>query len=502
MRRCGPISLINKLFFTRLLNAKAVEAVEICKRSGPRNEFADRASAGQNRAVTPSGRRVPGEKAARYPGAASRAKLEELSHYVIAEPYPFVLDLERCEGMWLVTVDGQRVFDWGGHYGSKLIAHNHPRLYEPEYLKRLARAANNKMANPDLLTDECLEYYRVLHELAPECMRNPRLEVYAINSGAEAVENLLKYFINLHDQKRRRAGHSTGTRRILYFDQAFHGRTVFALNVTELSSDPVVTKDFHGFIPGNLQVQFPAVDTDDSREASLELTQHSLENIEDILGRYRGQVAGIVVEPLQGAGGQRVALPEFFRGLSELAHRYDVALGFDEVQTAGGQTGKIFACDLFELPYPPQAVAVAKKFGNGAVYMLYPMNDHGVLDSTWGGSLADMVRFVQEIRIVREEHLLEAVPEKTQLLVNGLRDLAAKYPERIGNVRGLGLYQGFTLKPPLHKGAFIKHALEKENLLVLGAGSNSIRLRPHLNVTADDIRLLLKKLDHLLNAAG
>jgi L-lysine 6-transaminase len=424
--------------------------------------------------------------------------LAELGRYVIAEPYSFVLDVERCDGMWLATVDGQRIFDWGGVYGSKLIAHNHPRLSEPEYLMRLCRAANNKLANPDLLTAECLEYYRLLHSLAPECMNNPRLEVYAVNSGAEAVENLLKYFINLHDQKCLATGRSPGVRRILYFDQAFHGRTVFALNITQLTHDPIITKDFHGFIPGNLQVPFPDTNTDDAPEKNRSKTAHSLEIIEGLLRRYQGEIAGIVVEPLQGAGGQRLALPEFFRGMSELAHRHDVPLGFDEVQTAGGVTGKIFACDLFDLPHPPQAVAVAKKFGNGAVFMLHPMDDRGILDSTWGGCLADMVRFVQEWKIVQDEKLIEAVPEKEQQLVSGLRDLQRRLPDRIGNVRGLGLYQGFTLGPSIRKGTFIERALQEEHLHLLGAGSNSIRLRPHLNVTAGDIDLLLTKLARLL----
>lgn len=443
----------------------------------------------------PSDKNLAGDK---FPGAKSRVMLEELSHYVIAEPYPFVIDLERCDGMWLATVDGEKIFDWAGYFGSKLIGHNHPRLYEPEYLKRLARAANNKTSNPDLLTPECLEYYRLLYEIAPECMRNPQLEVYAVNSGAEAVENMLKYFINLHDMKCLASRSVPGTRRILYFDQAFHGRTVFALNVTQLSHDPVITKDFHGFIPGNLQVSFPGVNTDESPEINLERVRRSLALVEDLLQRYRGEVVGMIVEPLQGAGGHRTADPEFFRGLSKLAYQHGVPLGFDEVQTAGGTVGKMFACDLFDLPHPPQAVAVAKKFGNGAVYMLRPMEDRGILDSTWGGSLADMVRFVQEMRIVRDEKLIEAVPEKTALLTDGLRALAQKYPTRIGNVRGLGLYQGFSLKPPLTSGEFTHRALKEEQMLLLGAAGHSIRLRPNLNVTVGDVQLLLEKTDRLL----
>ncbi len=427
--------------------------------------------------------------------------LDELRRYVIAEPYPFALDLARGDGMWFVTVEDQRIFDWSGWYGSKLIAHNHRRLAEPDYLQRLAHAANNKIANPDFLTPECLDYYRLLHRLAPACMRNPQLEVYAVNSGAEAVENLLKYFINLHTEKCLKAGRVPGVRRILYFDQAFHGRTIFALNVTQLSHDPVITKGFHGFIPGNLQVPFPDINTDDSLRKNTARTRHSLEIIEELLSRYHTEIVGIVVEPLQGAGGQRVALPEFFRGLSALAHRFDVPLGFDEVQTAGGQTGAVFACDLFELPHPPHAVATAKKFGNGVVYMRQPMQDLGVLDSTWGGTLADMVRFTQEWRIVEEEKLLEQVPAKTERLVAGLRALQRKHPQRIGNVRGLGLYQGFTLKPPVKKSAFIEAALEREHLLLMGAGTDSIRLRPNLHVTQSDIQLLVEKLDRLLALA-
>ncbi len=434
----------------------------------------------------------------KYPGPLSQQMLEELGRYVIAEPKPFVVDLERSEGMWLATVDGQRVFDWAGYYASKLIGHNHPRLYEPEYLKKLARAANNKVANPDFLTPECLEYYRLLYELAPCCMRNPRLEVYAVNSGAEAVENMMKYLINLHHHKLLKQGRLPNPRRFIYFDQAFHGRTVFALNVTQVAHDPIVTKDFHGFIPGNIQVPFPAIDTSLPESENRARTQRSLEIVEDFLQRYQGEVVGIIVEPLQGAGGHRVALPEFFRGLSELAHKYDVYLGFDEVQTAGGQTGTFFACDQFDLPYPPQAVATAKKLGNGVVYMLYPMEDRGVLDSTWGGSLADMVRFVQEMKIVREERLIEQVPQKAQVLVDGLNALARQYPDLIYNVRGMGLYQGFSLRRPELRKQLLEIALQEEDLLLLGAGTDTIRLRPSLSVTVEEVHLFLEKLERVL----
>lgn len=435
----------------------------------------------------------------RLPGnTGPRELIAELQKCVLFEPYPFVLDLEKCEGMWLATIDGRRIFDWAGFYASRLIGMNHPRLYEPAYLKRLQVAANNKIANPDFPTRDCVDYYRLLHSLAPACMRNPNLEVYVVNSGAEAVENMLKYMINLHEQKLVRKGKAPQARRFVYFDEAFHGRTVFALSVTQISGDPVLTKGFHGFAPGNIQIPFPAVDEALSGAQNSAKTGKTLDMIEMFLEQYPDEIVGIIVEPIQGAGGHRMAQPEFFRGLSRLANRHDVFLGFDEVQTAGGQTGTVFAIDQFDLPFPPHAVAVAKKFGNGAVYMYHPMDDRGVLDSTWGGSLADMVRFMQEWDIVRDEKLIEQVPEKADALVKGLHRLVGKHPGKMCNVRGMGLYQGFSLKQPETKTRLVDMALDEEDLLILGAGKDSIRFRPNLHVTAQDISLMIEKLDRCL----
>lgn len=424
--------------------------------------------------------------------------LQELQRYAIADPYPFALDLARCHGQWLVTVDGQEIFDWAGYYGAKLIGHNHPRLAEPDYVQRLVVAANNKIANPDFLTPECLEYYRTLHSHAPRCMRNDQLELYVVNSGAEAVENMMKYLIVLHQAKLRAAGIRSDLHRFIYFDQAFHGRTVFTLNVTMMQHAPVATSGFHGLVSGNLQQPFPAFHSERSPAWNEERQQQSLASIESALQHHGHEIAAIIVEPIQGAGGHRVALPSFFQRLSELAHRYDVYLGFDEVQTAGGQTGSFFAVDQFDLPHPPQAVASGKKLGNGVLYMLHPMQERGVLDSTWGGTLADMVRVVQELRIVRDERLIEQVPQRTERLLAGLHALDRRHGDQMFNVRGMGLYQGFSLRSAQARSRLLETALQEENLLLLSSGHQTVRLRPMLTISDDDIALLLEKLDRCL----
>ena len=155
------------------------------------------------------------------PNNPTRQMLEELSRYVIAEPYPLVLDLKKCHGSWLATIDGREIFDWAGYFGSKLIAHNHPGLSEPEYLRNSSLAANNKTANPDFLTPQCLDYYRLVHGLAPyQCgIRGWRFtRSIPARSGREHDE----VFINLHHQKLKKAGKQPGPGRFVYFDQAFH----------------------------------------------------------------------------------------------------------------------------------------------------------------------------------------------------------------------------------------------------------------------------------------
>lgn len=437
-----------------------------------------------------------------YSMTAEETLLEEFRGYVIMEPRPFVIDLERCEGMYLVTVEGRRIFDWANYYASKLIGHNHPRLYEPEYVKRLVRAANNKVSSPDYVTPELIDYYRLLHRLAPRCMKNPELELFTLNSGAEAVENALKYMLKLYHEKAgepdRVVPRHSDRPCFVYFEKGFHGRTVYTLNVTHMPHNPLVTQGFHGLTVENVMAPFPAWDSDapsDDNEAEVD---RCLSALETLLTTNGFKVAGIIVEPMQGAGGHRVALPRFFQGLSRIAHRDGIPLCFDEVQTAGGPTGAVFQCDQFDLPHPPDVVVSAKKFGSGVLYMRRPMKDVGVLDSTWSGTLADAVRFVQEWKIVEEEGLLDAVPALEEHLLEELFMLQAAHPNKVGNVRGYGLYQGFTLKRPGAMRSIVARALKEEDLLLQPAGDDTVRLRPNLNVTKADIDVLAAKLDRLL----
>jgi L-lysine 6-transaminase len=428
----------------------------------------------------------------------SKQYLDEFSKYVIMQPFPFVVDLKNSHGMWIHTVDGDELFDWCGYYGSKFIGHNHPKMFEPEYVEKLVYAANNKMANPDFLTPECVEYYRKLYSLAPRCMTNPDLEIYAVNSGAEAIENMLKYFINLYDAKMHAKGKPVGVKRMIYFDQAFHGRTIFTLNITKLSHVPVINRNFAHMTVDNIKVPFPAIDNDRPEAENMQVIHESLAEIRRQIEIAPDEIVGIIVEPIQGAGGHRATYPYFFQELSKIAHEFDISLGFDEVQTAGGQTGTFFAVDSFDLPYPPTGIASGKKLANGVVYMHHPMTDLGILDSTWGGNLADMIRFCQEMKVVEENHLQEQIPQKAALLLEGMHELRQKHSDKIRNVRGMGLYQGFSLVKPGHQAKLVEYAQDHEKLILLEAGTDSIRFRPTMDVTEEEIKTMLGILDKCL----
>jgi len=424
--------------------------------------------------------------------------LADIKRLGVMDPRDFVISLERSQGMWLATSKGP-LFDWAGYYGAKLIGHNHPGYSDANYLRRLLVAANNKTANPDFVTEYLVDYYRFLHKIAPKCMVNPELRVYTVNSGAEAVENALKYCINrFYHSRKPLPGRPQGGPIFMTFDGGFHGRTVFALNMTDMPHNPTATRDYHGIVRGQIRAPFPAWDDDESDEENAHRVEGSLHSVREYLENNHEQLAGIIVEPMQGAGGHRVAAKEFFQGLSQLSHDFDVPLIFDEVQTAGGQTGTIWMCDQFELPYPPECIVSAKKTGCGVVYMRSLIPDAGILDSTWSGHLVDMVRVPHEFKIIEHEKLIEAVPGKTALLREGLRKLQGAHMDVISNVRGAGLYQGFTMPSKEDRDIFVRRALEEENLLVLSAGVDSVRVRPNLNATEDDVALLLSKLGSLL----
>lgn len=423
-----------------------------------------------------------------FPGPVSAPLIEEFSRYGVVEPRKYVIDLAACSGMKIVTIDGQEIIDWAGFYGSKLLGHNHPIYADESFQRKLLTVATNKVANPDFVTPELIEYYRFLHQNAPKGMTNPNMRVYTLNSGAEAIENALKFCVAKWHAKSPRA---TTRPKFMSFYGGFHGRTVYALHVTDMPHNPSATRDYHELLDEPVRVPFPVQDMNSISIA--------IDMIKQELRRNAGNLAGIIVEPMQGAGGHNVTSPIFFQALSQLAHDHDVPLIIDEVQTGGGQCDAMWMSDTFDMPHPPTCVASAKKLGCGVLYMIDQMPDAGVLDSTWSGHLVDMVRVVHEYQHVHREGLITVARARAKTLRGALLELQARHSV-VSNIRGCGLYQGFSVGSQDIKSELITRALEQESLLLLGAGTETIRFRPNICVTVADIEDLTQRLDRLLSS--
>ena len=273
--------------------------------------------------------------------------------------------------------------------------------------------------------------------------------------------------------------------KFLCFEGAFHGRTLYALSLTDMPYDLASTEAFRNAVPTPLRVPFPT---------NHEQVLRSLDIIEILFQQFEHSLAGLIIEPMLSAGGNLTSTPYFFQQLSELCHSYNVPIIFDEVQTAGGQTGTMWMVDQFDLPHAPDCVVSAKKFGCGVLYMKEPLPEE-VLDSTWSGSLVDMVRVPHEFSVVTKDKLIDKVPEKAAYLVAGLKKLQVKFPDIIHTIDGVGLYQGFSLASVELRRKLITSLLHNYNTLILGAGIYSVRVRPPLTVSAVDIANFLTKLE-------
>ena len=195
----------------------------------------------------------------------------------------------------------------------------------------------------------------------------------------------------------------------------------------------------------------------------------------------------MIVEPIQGEGGDNHFRPEFFRELRRLADENEFMLIVDEVQTGMGATGKMWACE--HMGIKPDIIVFGKKAQVCGIIVgprvdEVPDNVFVVssrINSTWGGSLTDMVRGQRYLEIMAEDNLVENAGRMGQLLLNGLDELARK-SDLISNVRGRGMMVAFDL--PDGRSRDIFRGLLENGLVALRCGGRSIRFRPALDLDA------------------
>ncbi len=409
----------------------------------------------------------------------------EVERHVLVDGFRIVVDLERSRGCRMFdAASGRQLLDLYGFYGALPVGFNHPWFDRPEVQADLLQAAGTKVANSDVLS---VPYATFVDTFSRVMGLAPLERYFFIEGGALAVENALKAAMDWKVRKNLAAGQGPRGTEILHFERAFHGRSGYTLSLT--NTDPLKTDYFAKFnwprVPApSIHFGLPEPQrTDDvlARERNAEA------QIVEILDSRAIDIAAVIIEPIQGEGGDNHFRGEWLATLRRLCDAFGVLLIFDEVQCGAGVTGRNWCCEHFGVL--PDLLAFGKKAQVGGV-MAGPRLDEvtdncfrlpGRINSTWGGNLTDMVRSTHYLRIIEQERLVENAREIGAAFLEGLRALSAAEP-LIQAPRGRGLMLAFDLPGRKPRDAF--HAgLFDLGLLALRCGERSIRFRPVLDIS-------------------
>ena len=381
--------------------------------------------------------------------------IDTLKQHILVDGFHVVVDHQKSFGSWIVDLNtGKKYLDCYSQFASQPLGWKHSALIKAQ--NEMGSAGRVKMANSDMYSEEYALFVEKFSEITPDFKH-----YFFIEGGALGVENALKAAFDWKAKKLKYT-HTVDINNldIFHLRNAFHGRTGYTLSLT--NTTPEKTALFPKF-----------------RWTTAE------PNWEDIENRVHEEVAAIIVEPIQGEGGDNHFPLEFFTNLRRIADERDCLLIFDEVQTGMGLTGKMWAYEHFEVV--PDIMCFGKKTQvcgfcsteriEEVEYNVF--NTSGRINSTWGGNIVDMVRFRYIADAIQKHDLVKNADEVGKHLLWNLRMLS-----KIDNVRGRGLMIAFDLPSPELRDRMMEKL--QENMLVLKCGSRSIRLRPPLTFSNED----------------
>jgi len=402
--------------------------------------------------------------------------------------YPLVI--ERGEGAIVEDVDGNQFLDFAAGIAVVATGHSHPRVVSA-IQKQAAKFLH--MSGTDFYYESMVSLAEKLARLTPGNMAR---RVYFGNSGTEAIEAAIKL-----------ARFHTGRDKFIAFLGSFHGRTMGALSLT--ASKVTQRRGFHPPLPVH-HIPYANCYRCPYGKQPETCKVECVAVLEDQLFKTvlpPEEVAGIVVEPIQGEGGYVVPPAKFHQELRRIADRYGILLIHDEVQSGMGRTGKMFASEHFDVS--PDIVTLAKGIASGlplsatvarADVMTWPPGAHA---STFGGNPVSIAAALTTIELLEEELVENAAHIGAYML-----ERMKAWPERfriVGDVRGRGLMIGLELvldKEAKTPASELRDRLEtmafERGLLILGAGRSSIRLCPPLVITREQADFAIDTLDECL----
>jgi L-lysine 6-transaminase len=426
-----------------------------------------------------------------------------LQKHVLVDGYPFVIDLEKSHGSWVRdAVSGKEYLDFYSFFASNPVGLNHPKMLDQETQARLARAATTRVSNSDKYTTYLAEFVDTLARSAAPA----ELPYYFfVDGGALAVENAIKAAFDWKVRKNLARGKGERGHKVLHFEHAFHGRSGYTLSLT--NTDPNKTDYFPKFdwprIPSPAAL-FPL--EGDNLRATEAREKETIAAAEAAFARDADDIAAILIEPIQGEGGDHHFRPELFKALRRLADEHEALLIYDEVQTGLGLTGKWWAYQHHGVV--PDVIAFAKKMQTGGIFVSKRIDEvsdnvfkkSGRINSTWGGSLVDMVRCTRIIEIIENDGLLDNATARGAQLLEGLERLAERF-SFVTNARGQGLMCAVDLPDKAKRDQAIKACFE-DGMIVLACGPSSLRFRPVLSVSEDEVAEGLRRLERGLEAVA
>ena len=415
--------------------------------------------------------------------------LHTIEQHVLLDGFKIVIDLEKSRGSYIYNAaSDSRLIDLYGFFGSLPVGYNHPYFEQEDVKRDLLRAAGIKIANSDVYSEGYARFVETFSRVAGL----PPLERYLfIEGGALAVENTLKAAIDWKVRKNMAAGCGESGTDVLHFRQAFHGRSGYTMSLT--NTDPRKTDLFPKF--DWPRVSNPSIDfslPENEREADvIAREEKSEQEIRAAIAERGADICAIIIEPIQGEGGDNHFRGEWLKKLREICDENEMLLIFDEIQTGLGTTGRTWCCQYFGVT--PDLMAFGKK-AQACGVMAGPRIDEvkdnafrlpSRLNSTWGGNFTDMVRSTHFMHIIESENLVENARIMGERIVKSLHTIAAEFPIMTA-VRGRGLFIAFDLPDPKTRDEFWK-GLFDGGVLALKSGERAIRFRPALDINAEAI---------------
>lgn len=397
-----------------------------------------------------------------------------IKSHTIGDGEALVIDFEKSFGSYLVDQKtGQPYLDCSSQFASMALGWNHPQLKQK--MANIGHYVIHKIANSDYYSVPLAEFIQAFASIAPDFQH-----FFFVEGGALAVENAIKAAIDWKMKKNGLDESHANTLDVIHLEHAFHGRSGYTLSLT--NTVPNKTALFPKF--KWTRIRNPKLDEAMVDSEVAEVERISLQQAEEAL--KTNLVAAIILESIQGEGGDCHFTPRYFAALRQLADKYEALLIFDEVQTGVGLTGRMWAYEHFGVI--PDMIAFGKKtqvcgFASTTRIDEVPNNvfkQSSRINSTWGGNIIDMIRFTHIINIIKENNLLDNVNIVGTYFLQMLKTVP-----RITNVRGKGLMLAFDLESPEARNIVLDNLQKK--LTVLPCGERSIRLRPHLTFSTLDV---------------